>query len=153
MVDEEASLEWDGFLGPVTWTLLIPSRTFRINILSFAVIAATVSFLSSMILRYQVIDSFFSSGGVTVTVFLMSWMTVFISLQSLLVHPPPETATWRHMDNPEVQAVVRPNHPHIVPTRHLCRYLLLECFLHRQHLLHCPSSPPHWLALGGSSSA
>ena len=59
MVDEEASLDWDGVLGPVTWSLLIPSRTFRINILLFSVIAAAISFLSSMILRYQVIDNFF----------------------------------------------------------------------------------------------
>ena len=108
MVDEEASLDWDGVLGPVTWSLLIPSRTFRINILLFSVIAAAISFLSSMILRYQVIDNFFPGKGVTVTVFVLSWMTVFISLQSLLVHPPPETATWRHVDNPELQAVVRP---------------------------------------------
>ena len=107
LLDEEAAIEWDGILGPNTWTLLVPPRKYKINILIFSLLASVISFLSSVLLRYQVILSFFKSEASAVTVYLACWLTVFVCLQSLL-SAAPETATWRHVITPDLQALARP---------------------------------------------
>ena len=79
--DEETSLNWDGIFGPTTWTLLVPTWKHKINIVIFSLIAGAISFLSSVIFRYEVISSFFYSQGLSITVTTSCWITVYITLQ------------------------------------------------------------------------
>ena len=108
LTEEEAALEWDGVAGPQTWAMLVPRRKYKINILIFSLLAAVISFLSCHILRYQVIQNFFTSRTSAGCVFTFSWLTVFVSLQSLVFPPPAETATWRHVSSPDLLALARP---------------------------------------------
>ena len=59
-------------------------------------------------LRYEVIKIFFPDTSISVLVMISSWLTVFISLQSLITITPPETASWRHVVNTDLQASIRP---------------------------------------------
>ena len=107
LLDEEATIEWDGILGPNTWTLLVPPRKHKVNILILSLLASVISFLSSVLLRYPVILSFFKSPVAAGSVYLFCWVTVLVSLQSV-ISPPPETSTWRHVSSLDLQALARP---------------------------------------------
>ena len=83
LLSEEAAIEWDGVAGPNTWAMLVPRRT-KITVLLFSLLAAVISCLSCLILRYQVIRNFFTSQTSAVAVFIFCWLTVFVTLQSLV---------------------------------------------------------------------
>ena len=108
VVDEEAELEWDGVVGPVTWSLLAPARSHRMTIVITSVLAGLVTFLASVTLRYPVIRNLFVSEAVTVSVFILGWLTVAISLQSLVTQPPHEVASWRHSGSTDLHSLARP---------------------------------------------
>ena len=107
LLSEEAAIDWDGVTGPNTWALLVPRRS-KINILIFSLLAAVISFLSCLILRYQVIQNFFTSQTSALSIFIFSWLTVSVSLPPLVLPPPAETATWRHVTSPLLLALARP---------------------------------------------
>ena len=108
LLSEEAALDWDGLVGAKTWAMLVPRRKYKVNIVIFSLLAGLISFLSCTILRYQIIRNFFTSQASAGCVFTFSWLTVFVSLQSLVFSPPPETATWRHVTSPDLLALARP---------------------------------------------
>ena len=108
VVDEEVDLEWDGVLGPLTWSLLAPTRAHKATFVITSALAGLVTFLASVTLRYPVIRNFFDSEAISVTVFILGWLTVTISLQSLVTHPPHEVSSWRHSVNTDLQSLGRP---------------------------------------------
>ena len=108
LLSEEAALDWDGLAGAKTWAMLVPRRKYKVNIVIFPLLAGLISFLSCTILRYQIIRNFFTSQASAGCVFTFSWLTVFVSLQSLVFPPPAETATWRHVSSPDLLALARP---------------------------------------------
>ena len=108
VMDEEVDLEWDGVLGPLTWTHLVPARSHRVTFVITSLLAGMVAFLASITLRYPVICNFFDSGAPSVTVFILGWLTASISLQSLVTHPPQEVGSWRHSVNTDLASLGRP---------------------------------------------
>ena len=108
VMDEEVDLEWDGVLGPLTWTHLAPARSHRVTFVITSLLAGIVAFLASITLRYPVICNFFDSEAPSVTVFILGWLTATISLQSLVTHPPQEVGSWRHPVNTDLQSLGRP---------------------------------------------
>ena len=108
VMDEDVDLEWDGVLGPLTWTLLAPARSYKVTFVITSVLAGIVTFLASITLRYPVIRNFFDSEALTVTLFILGWLTATISLQSLVTHPPHEVGSWRHSVNTDLQSLSRP---------------------------------------------
>ena len=106
--DEESPLDWDGVTGHNTWSLLTPARSYKLNIVIFSLLAGILSFLSCVTLRYvtthitviivsiryQVIKIFFPDSTVSIVLLVLTWLTVFISLQSLVTYPGINTPDW-----------------------------------------------------------
>lgn len=108
-MDEEESPPWDGIMGGITWSLLVPAKVHKVNIFLHSLLAGLLAASSPVVLRFEIVQNIFGYGGGAV-VSGFSWLTVFITLQSLIGIAPSETATYRHVDHLEINALTRPLH-------------------------------------------
>ena len=78
-MDEEESPPWDGVMGGITWSLLVPTKLHKVNIFLHSLLAGLIAATSPVVLRYEIVQNIFGQGGGAV-VTMFSWLTVFITL-------------------------------------------------------------------------
>ena len=108
-LDDEECPPWDGLVGGKSWSLLVPSKVYKFNVFLHSIFAGLLATSSAAALRIDILHNVFGFG-IGELIATSSWLTVFITLQSVVVAAPAETATYGHIGLFELHALTRPFH-------------------------------------------
>ncbi|XP_028251609.1 pecanex-like protein 4 [Parambassis ranga] len=107
LVDEE-EVEFTHCVSPETVRFIAPGKRFGLNVVLHTVLAGVVCGFGTWYVLLGRLTALYGSIGVSVIVFVLSWVTLCIAEYSLIVNTATETATFQAQDTYEITPLIRP---------------------------------------------
>ncbi|XP_077476276.1 pecanex-like protein 4 [Stigmatopora argus] len=107
LVDEE-EVEFTHCVSPETVRFIAPGKRFGLNVVMHTVLAALLCGFGTWYVLLGRLTALYGSIGVSIVVFVLSWVTVCIAEYSLIVNTATETATFQAQDTYEITPLTRP---------------------------------------------
>lgn len=107
MADEEEA-DFTQWVGPETVRFVAPGKRYMANVVLHTALAGAMCGLGTWYLLPDRLSVVFGNVGTAVPVFALSWVTLCIGENSLIVNTPTETATFQPQDTYEITALTRP---------------------------------------------
>ncbi|KAF3701208.1 Pecanex-like protein 4 Hepatitis C virus F protein-binding protein 2 [Channa argus] len=124
VVDEE-EVEFTHCVSPETVRFIAPGKKFGLNVMLHTVLAGVLCGLGTWYVFLGRLTALYGSIGVSVVVFVLSWVTLCIAEYSLIINTATETATFQAQDTYEITPLTRPFYILIFITVDLAERLLL----------------------------
>ncbi|XP_037097503.1 pecanex-like protein 4 [Syngnathus acus] len=107
LVDEE-EMEFTHCVSPETVRFIAPGKRFGLNVIVHTVLAGLLCGFGTWYVLLGRLTALYGSIGVSLVVFVLSWVTVCIAEYSLVVNTATETATFQAQDTYEITPLTRP---------------------------------------------
>ncbi|XP_057715244.1 pecanex-like protein 4 [Corythoichthys intestinalis] len=107
LVDEE-EVEFTHCVSPETVRFIAPGKRFGLNVVMHTVLAGLLCAFGTWYVLLGRLTALYGSIGVSIVVFVLSWVTVCIAEYSLVVNTATETATFQAQDTYEITPLTRP---------------------------------------------
>ncbi|XP_049452163.1 pecanex-like protein 4 [Epinephelus fuscoguttatus] len=107
LVDEE-EVEFTHCVSPETVRFIAPGKRFGLNVVLHTVLAGVLCGFGTWYLLLSRLTALYGSIGVSLVVFVLSWVTLCIAEYSLIVNTATETATFQAQDTYEITPLTRP---------------------------------------------
>ncbi|XP_069008346.1 pecanex-like protein 4 [Embiotoca jacksoni] len=107
LVDEE-EVEFTHCVSPETVRFIAPGKRFGLNVVLHAVLAGVLCGFGTWYVFLGRLTALYGSIGVSLVVFVLSWVTLCIAQYSLIVNTATETATFQAQDTYEITPITRP---------------------------------------------
>uniref|UniRef100_A0A3Q3JH26 Pecanex-like protein n=1 Tax=Monopterus albus TaxID=43700 RepID=A0A3Q3JH26_MONAL len=107
LVDEE-EVEFTHCVSPETVRFIVPGKKFGLNVVLHTVLAGVLCGFGTWYVFLGRLTALYSSIGVSLVVFVLSWVTLCIAEYSLIVNTATETATFQAQDTYEIAPLTRP---------------------------------------------
>lgn len=107
LVDEE-EVEFTHCVSPETVRFIAPGKRFGLNVVLHSVLAGLLCGFGTWYVFLGRLTALYSSIGVSLVVFVLSWVTLCIAEYSLIVNTATETATFQAQDTYEITPLTRP---------------------------------------------
>ncbi|KAK2891789.1 pecanex-like protein 4 [Channa argus] len=107
VVDEE-EVEFTHCVSPETVRFIAPGKKFGLNVMLHTVLAGVLCGLGTWYVFLGRLTALYGSIGVSVVVFVLSWVTLCIAEYSLIINTATETATFQAQDTYEITPLTRP---------------------------------------------
>uniref|UniRef100_A0A672IIW9 Pecanex-like protein n=1 Tax=Salarias fasciatus TaxID=181472 RepID=A0A672IIW9_SALFA len=107
LVDEE-EVEFTHCVSAETVRFIAPGKRFGLNVLLHTVLAGVLCGFGTWYVFLDRLTALYGSIGVSLVVFVLSWVTVCIAEYSLIVNTATETATFQAQDTYEITPLTRP---------------------------------------------
>ncbi|KAM4624938.1 pecanex-like protein 4 [Polymixia lowei] len=107
LADEE-EVEFTHCVGPDTIRFIAPGKRFGLNVVLHTVLAGALCGFGTWYVFLGRLTALYGSIGVSLVVFVLSWVTLCIAEYSLIVNTATETATFQAQDTYEITPLTRP---------------------------------------------
>uniref|UniRef100_A0A8C4GWG4 Pecanex-like protein n=1 Tax=Dicentrarchus labrax TaxID=13489 RepID=A0A8C4GWG4_DICLA len=107
LVDEE-EVEFTHCVSPETVRFIAPGKRFGLNVVLHTVLAGVLCGFGTWYVFLGRLTALYGSIGVSLVVFVLSWVTLCIAEYSLIVNTATETATFQAQDTYEITPLTRP---------------------------------------------
>ncbi|XP_026196017.1 pecanex-like protein 4 isoform X2 [Anabas testudineus] len=107
LVDEE-EVEFTHCVSPETVRFIAPGKKFGLNVVLHTVLAAGLCGFGTWYVFLGRLTALYGSIGVSLVVFVLSWVTLCIAEYSLIINTATETATFQAQDTYEITPLTRP---------------------------------------------
>ncbi|KAM3595359.1 uncharacterized protein V6R79_022366 [Siganus canaliculatus] len=107
LVDEE-EMEFTHCVSPETVRFIAPGKRFGLNVVLHTVLAGVLCGFGTWYVLLGRLTALYGSIGVSLVVFVLSWVTLCIAEYSLIVNTATETATFQAQDTYEITPLTRP---------------------------------------------
>ncbi|KAI3367719.1 hypothetical protein L3Q82_026557 [Scortum barcoo] len=107
LVDEE-EVEFTHCVSPETVRFIAPGKRFGLNVVLHTVLAGVLCGFGTWYVFLGRLSALYGSIGVSLVVFVLSWVTLCIAEYSLIVNTATETATFQAQDTYEITPLTRP---------------------------------------------
>ncbi|XP_037551275.1 pecanex-like protein 4 [Nematolebias whitei] len=107
LVDEE-EVEFTNCVSPETLRFIAPGKRFGLNVVLHSVLAGVLCSFGTWYVFLGRLTALYGSIGVSLVVFIISWVTLCIAEYSLIVNTATETATFQAQDTYEITPLTRP---------------------------------------------
>ncbi|XP_054652606.1 pecanex-like protein 4 [Dunckerocampus dactyliophorus] len=107
LVDEE-EVEFTHCVSPETVRFIAPGKRFGLNVVLHTVLAGLLCGFGTWYVLLGRLTALYGSIGVSLVVFVLSWVTLCIAEYSLVVNTATETATFQAQDTYEITPLTRP---------------------------------------------
>ncbi|KAM4542607.1 pecanex-like protein 4 [Odontesthes bonariensis] len=107
LVDEE-EVEFTHCVSPETVRFIAPGKRFGLNVVLHTVLAGVLCGFGTWYVFLGRLTALYGSIGVSLVVFVLSWVTLCIAEYSLIVNTATETATFQAQDTYEITPLNRP---------------------------------------------
>ncbi|MEQ2180489.1 hypothetical protein GOODEAATRI_001716 [Goodea atripinnis] len=107
LIDEE-EVEFTHCVSPETVRFIAPGKRFGLNVVLHTVLAGVLCGLGTWYVFLGRLTALYGSTGVSLIVFVLSWVTLCIAEYSLIVNTAAETATFQAQDTYEITPLTRP---------------------------------------------
>ncbi|CAG5866439.1 unnamed protein product [Menidia menidia] len=107
LVDEE-EVEFTHCVSPETVRFIAPGKRFGLNVVLHTVVAGVLCGFGTWYVLLGRLTALYGSIGVSMVVFVLSWVTLCIAEYSLIVNTATETATFQAQDTYEITPLNRP---------------------------------------------
>uniref|UniRef100_A0A3P8U5P9 Pecanex-like protein n=1 Tax=Amphiprion percula TaxID=161767 RepID=A0A3P8U5P9_AMPPE len=107
LVDEE-EVEFTHCVSPETVRFIAPGKRFGMNVVLHTVLAGVLCGFGTWYVFLGRLTALYGSIGVSLVVFVLSWVTLCIAEYSLIVNTATETATFQAQDIYEITPLTRP---------------------------------------------
>ncbi|KAJ8411731.1 hypothetical protein AAFF_G00153690 [Aldrovandia affinis] len=107
LADEE-EVEFTSCTSSETVKFIIPGKKFVLNTVLHTLLAGALCGLGTWYLLLNRLTTLYSSTGVAVLIFILSWVTLCIGEYSLIINTATETATFQAQDTYEITPLTRP---------------------------------------------
>ncbi|KAM4540959.1 pecanex-like protein 4 [Fundulus diaphanus] len=107
LVDEE-EVEFTHCVSPETVRFIAPGKRFGLNVVLHTVLAGVLCGFGTWYVFLGRLTALYGSTGVSLVVFVLSWVTLCIAEYSLIVNTAAETATFQAQDTYEITPLTRP---------------------------------------------
>uniref|UniRef100_A0A8D2ZIF6 Pecanex-like protein n=1 Tax=Scophthalmus maximus TaxID=52904 RepID=A0A8D2ZIF6_SCOMX len=107
LVDEE-EVEFTHCVSPETVRFIAPGKRFGLNVVLHTALAGLLCGFGTWYVFLGRLTGLYSSIGVSLVVFVLSWVTLCIAEYSLIVNTATETATFQAQDTYEITPLTRP---------------------------------------------
>ncbi|KAF7662639.1 hypothetical protein LDENG_00231050 [Lucifuga dentata] len=107
LVDEE-EVEFTHCVSPETVRFIAPGKRFGQNVVLHTVLAGVLCGFGTWYVFLGRLTALYGSIGVSLVVFVLSWVTLCIAEYSLVVNTATETATFQAQDTYEITPLTRP---------------------------------------------
>ncbi|XP_061824841.2 pecanex-like protein 4 isoform X1 [Nerophis lumbriciformis] len=107
LVDEE-EVEFTHCASPETVRFIAPGKRFGLNVVLHTVLAGLLCGFGTWYVLLGRLTALYGSIGVSLVVFVLSWVTLCIAEYSLVVNTATETATFQAQDTYEITPLTRP---------------------------------------------
>ncbi|XP_004082598.1 pecanex-like protein 4 isoform X1 [Oryzias latipes] len=107
LVDEE-EVEFTNCVSPETVRFIAPGKRFGLNVVLHTILAGALCGFGTWYVFLGRLTALYGSIGVSLVVFVLSWVTLCIAEYSLIVNTATETATFQAQDTYEITPLTRP---------------------------------------------
>nr|XP_046268054.1 pecanex-like protein 4 [Scatophagus argus] len=107
LVDEE-EMEFTHCVSPETVRFIAPGKRFGLNVVLHTVLAGVLCGFGTWYVFLGRLTALYSSIGISLVIFVLSWVTLCIAEYSLIVNTATETATFQAQDTYEITPLTRP---------------------------------------------
>ncbi|XP_038584536.1 pecanex-like protein 4 [Micropterus salmoides] len=107
LVDEE-EVEFTQCVSPETVRFIAPGKRFGLNVVLHTVLAGVLCGFGTWYVFLGRLTALYGNIGVSLVVFVLSWVTLCIAEYSLIVNTATETATFHAQDTYEITPLTRP---------------------------------------------
>ncbi|KAL0969048.1 hypothetical protein UPYG_G00222000 [Umbra pygmaea] len=107
LADEE-EVEFTHCVGPETLRFIAPGKRFVLNVVLHTLLAGALCGLGTWYVLLGRLTALYGSVGVSLVVFILSWLTLCTAEYSLIVNTATETATFQAQDTYEITPLTRP---------------------------------------------
>ncbi|XP_061599052.1 pecanex-like protein 4 [Cololabis saira] len=107
LADEE-EVEFTHCVSPETVRFIAPGKRFGINVVLHTVLAGVLCGFGTWYVFLGRLTALYGSIGISLVVFVLSWVTLCIAEYSLIVNTATETATFQAQDTYEITPLIRP---------------------------------------------
>uniref|UniRef100_H2TMT4 Pecanex-like protein n=1 Tax=Takifugu rubripes TaxID=31033 RepID=H2TMT4_TAKRU len=107
LLDEE-EIEFTHCFSPETVRFIAPGKRFWLNVVLHTVLAGLLCGLGTWYVLLGRLTVLYGSVGVSVVIYVLSWVTLCIAEYSLIVNTATETATFQAQDTYEITPLTRP---------------------------------------------
>ncbi|XP_013869308.1 pecanex-like protein 4 [Austrofundulus limnaeus] len=107
LVDEE-EVEFTNCVSPETLRFIAPGKRFGLNVVLHTILAGVLCGFGTWYVFLGRLTALYDSIGVSLVVFVLSWVTLCIAEYSLIVNTATETATFQAQDTYEITPLTRP---------------------------------------------
>uniref|UniRef100_A0A8C3G106 Pecanex-like protein n=2 Tax=Cyclopterus lumpus TaxID=8103 RepID=A0A8C3G106_CYCLU len=107
LVDEE-DVEFTHCVGPETVRFIAPGKRFGLNVVLHTMLAGVLCGFGTWYVFLGRLTALYGSIGISLVVFVLSWVTLCIAEYSLIVNTATETATFQAQDTYEITPLTRP---------------------------------------------
>ncbi|XP_056151642.1 pecanex-like protein 4 [Lampris incognitus] len=107
LADEE-EVEFTNCVGPETVRFIAPGKRFGLNVVLHTALAGALCGFGTWYVFLGRLTALYGSIGVSLVVFILSWVTLCIAEYSLVVNTATETATFQAQDTYEITPLTRP---------------------------------------------
>ncbi|TKS86582.1 Pecanex-like protein 4 [Collichthys lucidus] len=107
LVDEE-EVEFTNCVSPETVRFIAPGKRFGLSVVLHTVLAGVLCGFGTWYVFLGRLTALYGSIGVSLVVFVLSWVTLCIAEYSLIVNTATETATFQAQDTYEITPLTRP---------------------------------------------
>ncbi|KAF1374859.1 hypothetical protein PFLUV_G00233440 [Perca fluviatilis] len=107
LVDEE-EVEFNHCVSPETVRFIAPGKRFGLNVVLHTILAGVLCGFGTWYVFLGRLTALYGSIGVSLVVFVLSWVTLCIAEYSLIVNTATETATFQAQDTYEITPLTRP---------------------------------------------
>ncbi|XP_029316422.1 LOW QUALITY PROTEIN: pecanex-like protein 4 [Cottoperca gobio] len=107
LVDEE-EVEFTHCVSPETVQFIAPGKRFGLNVVLHTVLAGVLCGFGTWYVFLGRLTALYGSIGISLVVFVLSWVTLCIAEYSLIVNTATETATFQAQDTYEITPLTRP---------------------------------------------
>lgn len=107
LLDEE-EIEFTHCFSPETVRFIAPGKRFGLNVVLHTLLAGLLCGLGTWYVLLGRLTVLYGSIGVSVVIYILSWVTLCIAEYSLIVNTATETATFQAQDTYEITPLTRP---------------------------------------------
>uniref|UniRef100_A0A671WL08 Pecanex-like protein n=1 Tax=Sparus aurata TaxID=8175 RepID=A0A671WL08_SPAAU len=107
LVDEE-EVEFTHCVSPETVRFIAPGKRFGLNVVLHTVLAGVLCGFGTWYVFLGRLTALYGSIGISLVVYVLSWVTLCIAEYSLIVNTATETATFQAQDTYEITPLTRP---------------------------------------------
>lgn len=107
LLDEE-EIEFSHCVSPETVRFIAPGKRLGFNVMLHTILAGLLCGFGTWYVFLGRLTALYGSIGVSVVIFILSWVTLCIAEYSLIVNTATETATFQAQDTYEITPLTRP---------------------------------------------
>lgn len=107
LIDED-EMEFTHCVSPETVRFIAPGKRFGLNVVLHTVLAGLLCGFGTWYILLGRLMALYGSIGISLVIFVLSWVTLCIAEYSLIVNTATETATFQAQDTYEITPLTRP---------------------------------------------